>query len=161
MHELLDECADLPLLTIESGACLIEQGQPPGPLYFLVSGELTIERDGVPFARIDASGAIFGEMSAILDRPATATVRARVPTTVRTAEDGMAFLGDHPSVSLAVARTVASRLDNLTRYLTDVKQQFADQAGHLGMVDDVLTTLVHHQAPPARPGSARMPELEY
>ena len=52
----------------------------------------------------------------------------------------------------------ATRLDNLTRYLVDVKQQFADQAGHLGLVGDILDTLVHHQITPARPGSARDPE---
>ena len=42
----------------------------------LVSGQVVVEHDGVPFARIDTPGAVFGEMSAVLDRPATATVRA-------------------------------------------------------------------------------------
>ena len=34
----------------------------------------------------------------------------------------------------------------------------AELDGHLGMVDQILDTLVHHQSAPARPGSARDPE---
>jgi hypothetical protein len=39
-----------------------------------------------------------------------------------------------------------------------VKQQFADLDGHLGMVDQILDRLVHHQAPiGSSTGSARDP----
>ena len=51
----------------------------------------------------------------------------------------------------------SSRLDGLTHYLVDVKQQFSDAGGHLEMVDQILDTLVHHQGPAARTGSARDP----
>mgnify|MGYP006160438699 CR=1 FL=1 len=34
------------------------------------------------------------------------------------------------------------RLDGLTQYLVDVKQQFAGLTGHLGMVDQILDSLV-------------------
>lgn len=161
MRELLDHCADLELVTVEPGDTLIDQGQAPGPLYVLVDGELTIERDGVPFARIDDSGSIFGEMSSLLGRPATATVRAATRSTFRLAPDGVAFIAATPAIAMAVASTVATRLDNLTQYLADVKRQFAGQSGHLGMIDEVLNVLVHHQAPPVRPGSARDPDYEF
>ena len=68
------------------------------------------------------------------------------------------FLTAHPGAALAVLRTTASRLDGLTHYLVDVKQQFSDAGGHLGMVDQILDQLVHHQAPPptrARPATPR------
>ena len=52
----------------------------------------------------------------------------------------------------------AARLDGLTQYLVDVKEQFAGHDDHLGMVDRILDTLVHHQAPRPRTGSARDPE---
>ena len=55
---------------------LIEEGATAGRMFVLESGEVVVEHDGVPFARIDTPGAVFGEMSAVLDRPATATVRA-------------------------------------------------------------------------------------
>ncbi len=41
-----------------------------------------------------------------------------------------------------VARILAHRLDAVTRYLVDVKQQFAQAGGHLGMVDEVLETVM-------------------
>jgi hypothetical protein len=46
----------------------------------------------------------------------------------------------------------------MTHYLVDLKQQFAEHENHLGMVDQILDTLVHHQAAPTRTGSARDPE---
>ena len=51
--------------------------------------------------------------------------------------------------------------DGLTHYLVDVKQQFSDAGGHLGMVDQILDQLVHHQAPPRTTGSARDPEGDH
>jgi CRP/FNR family cyclic AMP-dependent transcriptional regulator len=42
--------------------------------------------------------------------------------------------------------------------VVDVKQQLAGEEGHLGMVGQILDTLVHHQGAPARTGSARDPD---
>ena len=58
----------------------------------LVAGEVVVERDGVPFARIDTPGAVFGEMSAVLERPATATVRAVSDLRVHVIDDPLGFL---------------------------------------------------------------------
>jgi CRP/FNR family cyclic AMP-dependent transcriptional regulator len=152
---LLDSCSHLPRTTVAAGDVVIEEGQAAGAVLLLVEGEVVIERDGVAFARID------GEMSALLGRPATATVRAATDATFLVADDGEAFLASRPDVALDVARTVAVRLDNLSGYVADVRRQFAGQGGHLGMLGDVLDTLVHHQAPAVRPGSSRMPDLDY
>ena len=51
----------------------------------------------------------------------------------------------------------ATRLDGLTQYLVDVKQQFAGLTGHLGMVDQILDSLVHHQSGPTRTGLRARP----
>ncbi len=161
MADLLELSEDLPVESVPAGAVLIEEGSDPDRLLILVSGSVTIERDDVAFARIDSPGSIFGEMSAVLRRPATATVRASTDVTVRVAADPEAFLIERPGAALNVLRTTASRLDGLTQYLVDVKAQFADQSGHLGMVDDILDTLVHHQSPAAQTGSARDPEGDH
>lgn len=158
MNELLAACAGLPVRTIPAGEILLEADDRAAHMYVLAAGGVTIERDGVPFARIDAPGAIFGEMSVVLDQPASATVRASSDVVVHVIDEPRAFLLQHPEATLAVLRMTAARLDGLTRYLVDVKQQFAEQEGHLGMVGDILDTLVHHQAGPARPGSRRDPD---
>lgn len=159
--DLLQFAADLPSETAGAGDVLIAEGSPAGRMLVLVSGSVVIEHDGVPFARIDSPGAVFGEMSAVLDRPATATVRAVEDVVVHVVEDPLDFLSDRPGAALAVLRTTASRLDGLTHYLVDVKRQFADQAGHLGLVGQILDVLVHHQGPAARTGSARDPEGDH
>jgi CRP/FNR family cyclic AMP-dependent transcriptional regulator len=158
VDELLALCADLPVKTVRAGEVLIESGAPPSRMYVLAAGEVTIERDGVPFARIDHPGAIFGEMSVVLDRPATATVRAGSDLEVYPITDPIRFLVEQPGAALAVLRMTASRLDGLTHYLVDVKQQFADDESHFGMLGKILDTLVHHQSAPTRTGSVRDPE---
>ena len=158
MTDLLALSADLPVAT-DPGRNRAHRGglrRRPG-CYVLVSGSVTVERDGVAFARIDRPGAVFGEMSVVLGRPATATVRATTDVVVHVVDDPEGFLVERPGAALSVLRTTAARLDGLTQYLVDVKAQFAGQEGHLGMVDQILDTLVHHQAPPARTGSAAIP----
>lgn len=158
MSELLELCAGRPVETFVDSAVLLEAGATTGRLYVLRSGGVTIERDGVAFARIDAPGAVFGEMAVVLGGAATATVRAAGPVEVYVVDDGERFLRETPDAAFEILRMTAARLDGLTHYLVDVKQQFAEQAGHLGMVGDILDVLVHHQAPRSRPGSARDPE---
>lgn len=154
----LDLFADLASVTRPAGDLLIEEGSAVAGLMVLEAGEVVIEHDGVPFARVDTPGAVFGEMSVVLGRPATASVRAVTDVRLRVADDAIAFLIDQPGAALHVLRTTASRLDGMTRYLVDVKRQYADAEGHLGMVDQILDTLLHHQGPSASTGSARDPE---
>lgn len=158
MTDLLAHSADLPVERVAAGEVLVVEGTRPGRMLVLVSGSTTVERAGAAFARIDTPGSVFGEMSAVLDRPATATVRAETEVLVRVVADPIGFLREHPDAALEVLRTTASRLDGLTRYLVDVKHQFAEVEGHLGQVDRILDQLVHHQGPVARPGSARDPQ---
>ncbi len=158
VNDLLALSADLPLRTWHAGEVLIELDEVPDAMYVLASGSVTIERDGVQFARIDSAGAVFGEMSVVLGRAATATVRASSDElTCYVIEDPDAFLTERPGAALAVLRMTAARLDGLSRYLVDAKQQLAEQEGHAGMVGRILDTLLHHQAS-VRPGSARDPD---
>jgi CRP-like cAMP-binding protein len=161
MTEMLELAADLPLLELAPGDVLIDEGALPGRMFVLASGSVTVERDGVAFARIDAPGAIFGEMSVVLGQPATATVRAATALTVHVVDDPEAFLVERPGAALQVLRMTASRLDGLTQYLVDVKAQFADEQGHLGMVGEIVDTLINHQAPAVRTGSLRDPEGDH
>jgi CRP-like cAMP-binding protein len=156
--DLLELCAGLPVLSTPAGGVLIDEGPRPDRLLVLVGGAVTIEREGTALARVDAPGAVFGEMSVVLGHPATATVRAASDVTVHVVEDPTTFLVEQPGVALAVLRVTAARLDGMTRYLTDVKQQLAGEEGHLGRVGQILDTLLLHQGAPAQPGSARDPE---
>ena len=161
MSDLLEISADMPVEHVPAGAVLIEEGVDAGRMYVLISGSVSVERDGVAFATIAHAGAVFGEMAVVLGKPATATVRAASDVEVRVIDDPEAFLRDRPGAAYAILRTTATRLDGLTQYLVDVKQQFSDLDGHLGMVGRILDTLVNHQAPTTSAGSARDPEGDH
>jgi CRP/FNR family transcriptional regulator, cyclic AMP receptor protein len=157
VSDLLALCGDLPQQPWRPNEVIIEAGQMASRIYVLCSGSVTVERDGTTFARIDTPGAVFGEMSVVLGQPATATVRASSETKCHVIDDPKSFLTQRPGAALAILSMTASRLDGITRYLVDVKQQLADEDGHLGMLGQIVDTLVHHHAP-ARPGSVRDPE---
>lgn len=155
---LLELAADLPERRYAAGDAVLEQGTRPGTLHILETGVVVVERDGEPVARIAAPGAVFGEMSYVLDQPTTATVRCQTDAVFRVAEDAEAFFHAQPLAALEILRISARRLDALTRYLVDVRQQYADRGDHLAMIGTVLDALSHQQGPAARPGSARDPE---
>jgi len=158
---LLDFCADLPRTHIASGEVLIEQGQAFGRVFLLVEGVLSVERNGATLASITTPGAIVGEMSVLMRAPATASVRASSDAVVIAIEDGEGFMSSRGEITVAVARTLATRLDLLSGYLSEVKRQYGGRGDHLGMLDQVLGTLINDQLPTVRPGSARMPETDY
>src|SRR4051812_22654170 len=109
MPDLLALCADLPLRSLSQGEGLIDVDTVTDRMYVLASGSVTVERDGTPFATVDNPGAVFGEMSVVLDRPATATVRAASAVQVHVVDDPSAFLTERPGVALEVLRMTAAR----------------------------------------------------
>ena len=150
---MLDWSADLPEVRHPAGAVLIREGEVHGKLFVLLDGALEISRAGTLITVVDAPGAIFGEMSALLGSAATATVRAVRDTRLRRSDDPQGFLDGHPLVARAVATTLARRLDTINGYLVDLRRQYGDQH-NLGMVDVVLESLRHHQVAPCEPGSS-------
>ena len=145
-------------MSASSGEPVVRQGEPGGRLLVLISGTVVVSRDEVAVARTDRPGAVFGEMAGALGRPATATVTGEPDAVFAVADDAEEFLAAHPEAAMDIVRLMAARLDAMTQYLVDVKNQYADRGDHLGMVDTVLDALSHHQATPARPGSARDPD---
>ncbi len=151
----------LPEQVIPAGADIITEGQPSVPLMVLVSGSVEVTREGVRISHIDQPGALFGEVSALLEAPASASVRTLEECVFRVCDDARTFLQEHPELATVIATTLARRLDLLTRYLVDVRSQYADRDDHLAVVDVVLESLSHHQSAPVEPGSDREREAPY
>lgn len=158
MHAILDFCNGLPECALEAGQVLLTEGETTGSLYVLISGEVEILKG--PFQVYIASepGALFGEISALLDIPHTATVRTLTRCRAYVASDARGFLRARPEIAFLLSTLLAQRLYSVTTYLTDLKTQFEDRGDHLGMVDEVLGTLLHHQDEPFDPGSDRYPD---
>jgi CRP-like cAMP-binding protein len=106
-------------------------------------------------------GALVGELSLLLDRPASATVRARTEAMVDEVEDARERLASDPDFTVALARLLARRVDTMTGYLADLRRQYADHEGGLGMIDEVLASLSHSTPTDVEPGSEREPDAPY
>jgi CRP-like cAMP-binding protein len=155
---VLDGCGGLPLRVFAAGDTVLAEGTRSGKLYVLVSGSVETVKGDVQINTSAEPGAFFGEIAALLDAPHSATVRTLAPSTFRVADDPLAFMRSSPEVALALARLLARRLHSLTSYLVDLKHQFQDHESHLGMVDDVLESLLHHHDDESSPGSDRCPD---
>jgi len=159
MQSILQYCAaaGAPERRLEPGAVLLVEGETSGQLYVLKDGTIEVMRGDIVVAIATQPGAVFGEMSALLAKPHSATVRAASPATVYAFEHSATFLRAHPDIAYCVARLLAQRLQAATTYLVDLKQQYEGHDNHFGMVDEVLEALIHHQGD-FLPGSDRQPD---
>ena len=161
MQELLELATGLPRRSLDPGEVLIVDGEPVHALFVLLDGALRIEKDGMPVATVSEPGVCVGEMSLLLGIFATATVIASEPATVAVVENAPTMLAADSVLALALARLLAKRLQVMTTYLADIKVQYADHEGGLGMVDVVLGSLLRGPGARSELGSERDPEPEY
>jgi CRP/FNR family transcriptional regulator, cyclic AMP receptor protein len=136
MRGILDYCTGGIQRDVPAGTLVIHEGGRTGHLYVLMEGRLEVVKGDTVVASIAEPGAVFGEMSVLLDQPHTATVRAASDSTIYEFSDGASFLRDQPALTLLIAKLLAQRLNVATRYLADIKRQYAGHGNHLAMVGD-------------------------
>src|SRR5438067_4606016 len=118
--------ASFPLVTYEAGETVLSAASTTGRLLILKEGEVAVIKDGVEIARVAEPGAVFGELSVLLDQPHTADVRALEASQFHVA-DAATVLTVDPLALLYVATVLAQRLDSANRGLLELKRQV--QAG--------------------------------
>jgi len=160
MDDMLALTMHLPVIQYEAGDVVITEGGDSAGVWILQSGSLRVIKSGKEVNRVSQPGALIGEMSILLGIPDSATVEAAESCVMRYAADGEALLTSDPRIIHLVAVGLAERLNFVTTYLADLKQQYGDAPG-LAMVPDVLRQLAQRQGPVARPGSVRDPEPDY
>lgn len=159
LGDILKELECLPRTSAAAGEVLWEQGSRSGVLIFLVEGEIEVLEDGLIVDRESRPGTVFGELSALLDNPHLAQLRAASDSVVVRVASPLEFLVRHPKINLHVCRTLAGRLTAATRYLVDVRRQFSKEPNHLAMLDKILKTLIHRNPKsPATERTAVLPE---
>lgn len=149
MSGILDLVGNLEVRSFNPGDIILRQGEDSGIMLALIEGQVEVLRDTVRVAKSSQPGVVFGEMSVLLGVPHTATVRALAPSSFAVIGNPREFLRNSAQASLFLAELLAHRLDALNKYLTDVKRQYEGH-DHLGMVDQVLETLMQRQPAPRR-----------
>src|SRR5215471_3205901 len=108
--------AELPIATYQPGETLLTAGSKTGLLLILKKGAVAIFKDEIEIAKVTEPGAVFGELSALLDQPHTADVRALETTECHVA-NADALLVHNPIALLYVAAVLARRLDDSNLHL--------------------------------------------
>ncbi len=144
MASLLDLLQGREVRHFDAGQVVLQQGETTGHLYVLIEGAVEVMKDDVVVVTTPQAGNVFGEMSALLGGSHTATVRSLRPCSFFLVTNPREFLESSPPACLYVCKLLARRLNSLNLYLVDVKHQFEGH-DHLGMVDQVLETLMHRQ----------------
>ena len=98
------------------------EGAKSGALCILIDGQVEILKGDFQVNTVSDPGALFGEMSILLDAPHTATVRALGKCEVYWIEDGDAFLRSNKDAVYDLLKTVTKRLRDVTAHLTDLNR---------------------------------------
>jgi CRP/FNR family cyclic AMP-dependent transcriptional regulator len=125
MHDPEDwqrKLAALPLATYEAGETVFEEGTKTGRLLVLKSGAVCVSKGGSEIARVAEAGAVFGELSALLDQPHSADVYTLEASEFHVA-DAATLFGQDPAALLYVTMLLARRLDGANRAFLELKNQ--------------------------------------
>jgi CRP/FNR family transcriptional regulator, cyclic AMP receptor protein len=112
----------LPLATYEAGETVLAAGSTTGRLLILKSGKVSILKENIEIAKVAEQGAVFGELSALLNQPHAADVCALEASQFHVAE-AAALLGGDRSTLRYIAAVLARRLERANEALIELKIQ--------------------------------------
>ena len=121
--------ASLPLVTYQPGETVIVDGSKTGQLLFLKKGNVAVVKEDTEIARVAEPGAVFGELSVLLNKPHTADVRALETSQFHLANATTLF-EQNPIAVLYVAAVLAGRLDAANHALIQIKHQLHSSEPH-------------------------------
>jgi CRP-like cAMP-binding protein len=119
--------------SFKKGQKLFVEGDPPGDMYILMAGILTVTSRGVHVATINSPGAYVGEMSVLLREPRTATVTAEEDCRVLCVQekDILEFLTHAPDLALKLSRILAERLKHTNAAFTTYRREMSERVKYL------------------------------
>jgi CRP/FNR family transcriptional regulator, cyclic AMP receptor protein len=126
---------ELPLVSFAAGETVFAEGTKTGRLLVLKSGAVRIIKGDIEFAQVSEPGAVFGELSALLNAPHSADVIALEDSEFHAA-DAAALLQDPLALSY-VTVVLARRIDAANQALLELKVMV--EAGEpAGLIDSTL-----------------------
>jgi CRP-like cAMP-binding protein len=134
----------LPLVTYQAGENVLTAGSRTGRLLILKNGAVVVIKENIEIARVGEPGVVFGEISALLDKPHAADVRALETSQFHIA-DAAALLMQDPHVLLCVAAILARRLDAANEALIAVRSQIqaGQPPGEIGETIDEIGRMLY------------------
>ena len=127
--------ATLPVASFQPGETVLAAGSRTGRLMILKKGAVVVVKDGVEIARVSEPGALFGELSILLDQSHTADVRALEDSQFHIADKEL--LAKDPLAFAYIAAVLARRLNYANRSLIELKRQL-----HAGEPQSVIAETI-------------------
>jgi CRP/FNR family transcriptional regulator, cyclic AMP receptor protein len=128
--------AGLPLVTYQRGETVIVEGSTTDRLLILKKGNVAVVKEDAEIATVADPGAVFGELSVLLDQPHTADVRA-LETSQFYVANATTLLAENPIAVLYVATVLAQRLNGANHALAQLKHQLQRAEPHSVVVKTV------------------------
>jgi len=142
MITIEEDLKQFPLVSLAAGELLLTQGGKTDCIYFMLQGAVKIIKDDYEVAVVSDKGAVFGEISIMLDKEHSASVECLEDSEFYCIENPCKYLEDHPKVIWHIAQILSERIFNLNQYLVDQKLNDKGE-DHLQMVEDVLGVLLN------------------
>jgi len=121
--------ASLPIVTYQPDETVIVDGSKTGRLLVLKKGNVAIVKDDTEIAKVAEPGAVFGELSVLLNQPHTADVRVLETSQFHIANATTLF-EQNPMAVLYVATVLAHRLDGANHALVQLRHQLQTGEAH-------------------------------
>jgi CRP/FNR family cyclic AMP-dependent transcriptional regulator len=145
----------LPVSTFEPGETVLAAGSTTGQLFILRQGVVEVVRDGLQIATVSEPGAVFGELSVILDKPHTADVRAVERSEFHVAK-ASSLIAEDVAALLYVSAILAQRLDTANEVIVEMKREMES-----GKRPGMLTKALEKLEKLLGPAGANTPDFPY
>jgi CRP-like cAMP-binding protein len=132
----------LPKRRFAPGESILVEYQKAGVLYILQEGTVEVLKDGISIGTVSEPGAVFGEVSVLLNCTHKATVRAVTPTTCHVLKKPAECLRKRPKIGFHVAAVLAKRLEKINIALVDLKQKVEGHGGDLPPPQKIIDSLL-------------------
>lgn len=113
---------DLPEVSFKEGDKVLTQGETSNTVYILKSGSVAISADGAEICRIDDPMSIFGEISALVNVPHTATVSVVSKARFYMIENLDGYITKNPEIANDLTRVLAERLVRMNEKFLEFKR---------------------------------------
>jgi CRP-like cAMP-binding protein len=121
-NNALPSCiASLPVESFQADEAVFVAGSRTGRLLILKKGTVAVIKEGYQIARVSEAGAVFGELSILLDQPHTANVWTLEPSEFYVANEEL--LAINQLACIYVATVLAERVNNANCALIELKRQ--------------------------------------
>ena len=127
MFDIETSLKEFPIITFSKGDVILLQGEKTDSLYFLLEGEVSVAKDGFEVAHRSQKGSVYGEMSMLLAKAHSSTVRCVTDSKLYCVKDPKKVLENNSEVIWHIGKILSMRLEGLNEYLIDVKSRYEGQ----------------------------------